>query len=65
MNYGMFTERGNALIHGVVITAQAGDMSWDRVVEILADISTLDGFEEAYDTEVRTRVFDMISKEAA
>jgi hypothetical protein len=63
MNYGMFTEAGNALIHGVVIAARAGDMEWDRVVEVLTDISTLDGFEEAYDTEVRERVFAMFEKE--
>ena len=63
MNYGMYTEAGNALIHGVVITARAGDVTWDQVVEVLADISTLDGFEEAYDTEVRQRVFAKISME--
>ena len=65
MNYGMYTEAGNALIHGVVITARAGDMEWDQVVEVLADISTLDGFEEAYDTEVRQRVFAKMSMERA
>ena len=63
MNYGMYTDAGNALIHGVVITARAGDVTWDQVVEGLADISTLDGFEEAYDTEVRKRVFAKISME--
>jgi len=63
MNYGMYTEAGNALIHGVVITARSVCMDWDQVVEVLADISTLDGFEEAYDTEVRQRVFAKISME--
>lgn len=53
----MFTDEGNALIKGVVLTAKASNLDWEQVVEILYDISTLDGFEEATDTAVRETVY--------
>lgn len=56
-NYAMFTDEGNALIRGVILTAKAAGLEWDQVNEILYDISTLDGFEEASDTEVRECVY--------
>lgn len=55
-DYGMFTDEGNALIHGVVISARTTELDWRQVCEILYDISTLDGFEEASDTSVREAV---------
>ena len=57
MYYGMFSEQGNALIHGIVVTAKAADLKWDQVLELLYDVSTLNGFEEAADTAVREEVF--------
>ena len=57
MNYGMFSDSGNAMIHGVVLSAKQSKMNWDSVVEILYDISTLDGFEESTDTAVRDAVW--------
>ena len=56
--YGMFTDTGNALIMGVVETAKRAELDWNQVVEILYDIGTLDGFEEATDTAVRECVYD-------
>ena len=53
----MFTDEGNALIKGVVLTAKASNLDWEQVVEILYDISTRDGFEEATDTAVRETVY--------
>lgn len=60
--YGMFTEKGNALIAGVVLTAKAHDLDFDNVLDILYDISTLDGFEEATDTAVLESVFNALEK---
>ena len=57
MYYGMFTDQGNALIHGIVVTARAAELDWDQVCDLLHDISTLDGFEEATDTAVREQVY--------
>ena len=56
-SYAMFTDEGNALIQGVVLTAKAAGLDWDQVYDILLDISTLDGFEEASDTAVRETVY--------
>lgn len=53
----MFTDEGNALIKGVVLTAKSAGLDWDQVYDILLDISTLDGFEEASDTAVRETVY--------
>ncbi len=56
-SFGMFSDEGNALIQGVVITAKASGLEWDQVAEILYDIGTLEGFEEATDTDVRECVY--------
>ena len=53
----MFTDEGNALIKGVVLTAKSAGLDWDQVYDILMDISSLDGFEEASDTAVRETVY--------
>jgi hypothetical protein len=55
--YGMFTDKGNALIHGIVMTAKASELEWEQVMDLLYDVSTLDGFEEATDTDVREQVY--------
>jgi hypothetical protein len=59
-HYGMFTDKGNALIHRVVLKAKAKNMGFDEVMDTLYDISTLDGFEEATDTAVRESVFSAL-----
>lgn len=56
-HFAMFTNEGNALIQGVVLTAKSAGLEWDQVYDILCDISTLDGFEEATDTAVRECVY--------
>lgn len=56
-HYGMFTKAGNAMIHGVVMTAKSVGMDWDQVHDILMDIGTLQGFSEAVDTAVRESVY--------
>ena len=55
--YGMFTDAGNAFVHGVVMTAKSTGMDWDQVYDVLSDASTIDGFEEIMDTEVREAVY--------
>jgi hypothetical protein len=57
MYYGMFSEQGNALIHGIVVTAKAAELEWEQVMDLLYDVSTLNGFEEAVDTAVREEVY--------
>jgi PBP1b-binding outer membrane lipoprotein LpoB len=61
----MFSVAGNAMIQGVVMTAKANHLDWDQVVEVLYDIATLDGFEEATDTVVREMVYEAIQTQTA
>ena len=61
-HYGMFTEKGNSMIADIVLTAKAHNLDFDQVLDILYDISTLDGFEEATDTAVRESVFNALEK---
>ena len=56
-NYEMFTDEGNALVHGVVQAAKVSGMQWDRVYSMLEKISEIDGFGEATDTAVRDSVW--------
>lgn len=56
-NFGMFSDTGNAMIHGVVLSAKESKLEWDTVMDILRNISTLDGFEESTDTAVRESVW--------
>jgi hypothetical protein len=56
-NYEMFTDEGNALVHGVVQAAKVSGMQWDRVYSMLEKISEIDGFGEATDTAVRDIVW--------
>ena len=51
--YGMFTQTGNAMIEGVILTARAAKMDYDAVVALLWSISEIEGYHEASDTEVR------------
>ncbi len=60
--FGMFSDAGNAMIQGVVLTAKSNNLDWDQVVDVLYDIATLNGFEEASDTVVREMVYEAIQK---
>ena len=59
--YAMYSDAGNAMIQGVVMTAKANNLDWDQVIGVLNDIATLDGFEEATDTSVKECVYSALS----
>jgi hypothetical protein len=61
-NYGMFSPEGNAMIKGVILTAKSAGLSWDEVLDVLEDVATLDGFEEATDTSVREMVYTELNQ---
>lgn len=58
--FGMFTERGNRVVHGIVIAAKELNWSFDEVMDLLNDIATLEEFAEATDTAVREYVYEAI-----
>lgn len=57
-DYGMFTAAGNALVGGIVSGAITKNLTWPEVYQLLYELSTIEGFGEATDTEVRERVYD-------
>ena len=57
-DFAMFTPEGNALIQGIVLTAQYKKMSWLEVYQMLVNVSQMEGFGEATDTAVREMVYD-------
>ena len=63
MNYGMFSDRGNRVIDGVVISAKELGWSFEYVLEFLGDIATVEGFEEATDTAVKEYVYEALETE--
>ena len=64
MNYGMFTDTGNALVHGIVMGAKYKNLTWAEVYDMLVTISKIDGYGESTDTMVREMVYDALGFES-
>ena len=58
--YGMFSDAGNAAVHGIVLLAKVSGASWLEVFQALVNLgnSDHDKFGEATDTVVREMVYD-------
>jgi len=56
-SFGMFTELGNKAVHTIVMRSKLLGMHWLEVYQQLADLSKVEGCEEATDTEVREAVY--------
>ena len=56
-DYGMYTEKGNHKIAGIVLEAKLYNHSWNVVSSRLNELSKEKEFEEAIDTMVRELVF--------
>ena len=60
MNYGMFTEAGNAKVAAIVEFAKANNAQWENVLPMLRNLA--DSYPrlygEAMDTAVRECVYD-------
>ena len=60
--YAMFTDLGDAGVHGVVIAARLNSWTWAQTVNALRQLaeSNEDVFGEAMDTAVRECVYDAL-----
>lgn len=58
--FGMFTERGNRVVHGIIVAAKELGWGFDEVMDLLNDIATVEEFAEASDTAVREYVYEAI-----
>jgi hypothetical protein len=60
-DYGMFTELGNAAVHGVVVLARESRLTWPQTYRALSQLSEQKEFGEAMDTEVRECVYSALN----
>lgn len=60
MDYGMFTDEGNAAVGGIVVTAKTLGLSWAQTYNALCALSKIEAYGEATDTAVREYVYDAI-----
>jgi hypothetical protein len=58
--YGMFSDEGNAAVHGIVLMAKVSGAGWLEVYQALENLKNADydKFGEATDTMVREIVYD-------
>ena len=61
-DYAMYTELGNAGVHGIVVAARIKQLTWAQTLKALRELadSNRDVFGEAMDTMVRECVYDAI-----
>ena len=58
--YGMFTEDGNACVHGIVTACRSANLSWAVAYQALGELAKNSKFAEALDTMVREMGYDAI-----
>jgi hypothetical protein len=58
--FGMFSEVGDIKVRSIITDAILKGWDWDVTCNALHDLSGEVGYDEAYDTEVRERVFDRL-----
>lgn len=58
--YGMFSELGNAAVHGLVLAARNTKAPWAQVCGWLEQLSNEEIFAEATDTMVREYVYSAL-----
>ena len=61
MDYGMFTDAGNAVVDSIVEMSRKHQLSWHTVHDMLEAISLEEAYEEATDTAVREAVYETLS----
>jgi hypothetical protein len=56
-DFAMYSEAGNAAVLDLCVYAKTNGLSWGNVCDQLEDLSRLEDFGEATDTEVRECVW--------
>lgn len=65
MKYGMFTDVGDCLVHGIVQGARSRNLTWEQTYELLKTIGGFNGFHEATDTAVLESVYTAVFETVA
>jgi len=61
--FGMFTEEGDYEVYRIVDLAKRARLTWFQVKDLLTQLSSTEGFEEATDTVVKERVWEELKYE--
>ena len=57
MDYGMYTNKGNAIVANLVDRARQAGWNWKKTYQELVSLERVPGASEATDTEVREAVY--------
>lgn len=57
-DYAMYTELGNAGVHGIVVAAKLNSWTWAQTLNALQELAETEVFAEATDTMVREYVYN-------
>ena len=60
MDYGMYTDAGNAVVDSIVEMGRKHQLSWHTVHDMLEAISLDEVYEEARDTAVMEAVYETL-----
>ena len=60
LDFGMFTHAGESAVYGIIVAAEANNLTPDQVLASLERLAKQPDFSEATDTAVREAVFDAL-----
>jgi phage terminase large subunit len=60
VDFGMFTFAGESAVYGIIVAAEANNLTPDQVLAALERLAKQPGFEEATDTAVREATFEAL-----
>lgn len=60
LDLGMFTHAGESAVYGIIVAAEANNLTPDQVLASLERLAKQPDFEEATDTAVREAVFEAL-----
>ena len=60
LDFGMFTHDGESAVYGIIVAAEANNLTPDQVLASLERLAKQPDFEEATDTAVREAVFEAL-----
>jgi hypothetical protein len=60
LDFGMFTHAGESAVYGIIVAAEANNLTPDQVLASLERLAKQPDFSEATDTAVREAVFEAL-----
>ena len=60
LGFGMFTHAGESAVYGIIVAAEANNLTPDQVLASLERLAKQPDFSEATDTAVREAVFEAL-----